>query len=165
MTSTAYTSAGTRLFMTTSPVPDVDMDVEDFTDDALTWVEVANVGNVGEGGVSVNFPTYNILDKGFAAVAKGVDTPTIRTVELARLPGDPGQEQLRDASATRYSWAFRIERNDAPNDESTGTIEYIRGLVGGPGKPGGGSEDFVLETYQIAAKQREITVEPAPIVT
>jgi hypothetical protein len=79
---------------------------------------------------------------------------------LARIPTDPGQDILRDAAATNFNYAFKIERNDKPSLDGTPTIIYNRGLVTGPKRPLGRNEDFDLEVFTLGLNQREVVVDP-----
>ncbi|PCI03446.1 MAG: hypothetical protein COB78_10840 [Hyphomicrobiales bacterium] len=128
--------------------------------EALTFVSVSNVGNLGETGKSENILTYNTLDTAVAQKAKGVADAGNPTVECARLFSDPGQVALNAAAATNLQYAFKIERNDSPDGILTNTIIYNRGLVTGPTRPNGGNEDFDLEVFTLALNQLEVVVDP-----
>jgi hypothetical protein len=92
-------------------------------------------------------------------------------LEVARIATDAGQILLRTAGAVgnNNNYAFKIQRADGVGGGS-GTIQYNRGLVGGPTRPNGANEDFDLEVFTIALQQEEIVVAPgtagvAPYVT
>lgn len=123
---------------------------------ALTWLEVKNVGSVGETGSNTNVLSYDTWDTTVTQKAAGITNAGDPEVELARDPSDPGQIQLRTAAlpANRAnSYAFSIVHVD-------GTVKYNRGIVMGPRHPNGRNEDFVLEIFTIGMNQEQIVVNP-----
>lgn len=129
--------------------------------EALTWVLISKVGNVGETGKSTNVLTYNTWDTDVADKSKGVTDAGSPTIECARMPDDAGQEILRTAAGVgnNNKYAFKEERADAPVG-GTGTIFYNRGIVTGPTHPNGGVEDFDLDVFTLGLVQEEIVVKP-----
>lgn len=129
--------------------------------EALTWVLISKVGNVGETGKSTNILTYNTWDTQVADKAKGITDAGSPTIEVAREPEDEGQEILRAAGAVgnNNKYAFKEVRADGPVG-GTGTVFYNRGIVGGPTRPNGGNEDFDLEVFTVGCVQEEIVVKP-----
>lgn len=164
----ANTNAASKVFI--SPVPqNANLSVADYN--LLTWVEIKGIGNLGETGKTtniVNFPTWgdNVIQK-----AKGLTDAGSPTLEVARDPIDAGQTVLRNAAAVgnNNNYAFKIQRADGLLG-GTGTIQYNRGLVGGPTRPNGTNEDFDLEVFTLAFQQEEVVVNPtvggaAPVLT
>lgn len=129
--------------------------------EALTWVEIGGIGNVGETGKSTNVLTYNTWADDVVQKAKGLTDAGSPTFEVARNPNDPGQEILRAAGAVGNNniYAFKEQRADGPVG-GVGTVFYNRGVVGGPTRPNGGNEDFDLEVYTVGFEQEEIVVNP-----
>lgn len=124
--------------------------------EALTWTEVKSVGSHGETGSNTNILSYDTWDTTVTQKAAGVTNAGDPEIELARLPTDPGQMQLRVAAqpANRVNnYAFKILHLD-------GTVKYNRGIVLGPRHPNGRNEDFILEIYTLALNQEQITVNP-----
>ncbi len=156
----ANTQKDVKFFICTTPQPS-DLDQAAF--EALTWVEVKSVGKVGETGLSTNIVTYDTLDTDVTQKGKGVSNAGDPDVEVARIYNDPGQVALRNAAKTNFNYAFKLERNDAPDATFTNRIEYNRGLVTGPKRPNGGVEDFDLEIFSLGLQQREVVVEPTLI--
>lgn len=152
-------NAGNKLYVCATPQAD-DLDAAAFA--LLTWVQVGGVGSHGETGVSTNILTYDTWDTDVVQKAKGMSDAGSPDVEVARDPDDAGQIILRDAGATNYNYAFKIEKNDKPNDDvdSRPTTLYNRGLVTGPRRPNGRNEDFDLEVFTLALQQREVVVDP-----
>jgi hypothetical protein len=131
---------------------------------ALTWVEVGNVGNIGETGTNTNLVSYNELSTLVTQKAKGVSDAGSPTVECARSPTDAGQVIMRTISVPTdtNNYAFKYEKNDAPAGY-TNTIHYYRGVCVGPTRPNGGVEDFDLEVYMLGLNQVEVTVNPVAL--
>lgn len=156
----ANTQKDVKFFICTTPQP-ADLDQAGF--EALTWVEVKNVGSVGETGISTNILTYDTLGTDVTQKGKGVSNAGDPDIEVARISTDAGQVALRAAAQTNYNYALKIERNDAPDATYTNRMEYNRGLVAGPKRPNGRNEDFDLEVFSLGLQQREVVVEPALI--
>lgn len=155
----ANTNAGSKLYICATPQPD-DLDQTGF--EALTWVQIGGVGSAGEAGTSTNILTYDTWDTEVTQKAKGISNAGDPDIEVARDPEDAGQDILRTAARTNFNYAFKEERNDAPNDlvGSSPTTYYNRGLVSGPRRPRGRNEDFDLEIYTLGLQQLEIVVDP-----
>lgn len=156
----ANTQKNVKFSICVTPQPD-DLDQEDF--EALTWVLVGQVGSVGETGLTTNIVTYDTLDTEVTQKAKGISNAGDPTVECARKYDDAGQIAMRAAAKTNFNYAFKLERNDAPDAETTNTIIYNRGLVTGPTRPNGRNEDFDLEVFTLGLQQDEIVVNPEAI--
>lgn len=131
--------------------------------EALTWVEVKNVGSVGELGPKTNVISYDELGSDVTQKSKGLTDAGSPAVECARNPTDAGQLAMRTATKTNFNYPFKYEKNDAPNVTKTNTIHYNRGVVTGPLRPNGGNEDFDLEIFTCAMNQLEITVDPEDV--
>lgn len=153
----AFTNAGGKFYICVTPKPD-DLTQEQF--EALTWVEVGNVGALPESGVSSNIVSYDTIDTDVTQKNKGVSDAGSGSLEVARKDTDAGQIALRAAALTKFYYATKRELSDAPSDDYTNTIYYNRGLVVGPTHAGGRNEDFILETFQFGNVQREIVQGP-----
>ncbi|WMT85564.1 hypothetical protein NO932_11560 [Pelagibacterium sp. 26DY04] len=158
----AGTGAGRKYYISDGPVGDENLDRAAF--EALTWVRIGRIGTATGGGASTNFPTYGLLDEDVANKQKGLTTPADMTIELRPKPDDLGQIQLADASQTRQSWGFKIEEDDAPDDNTTNSIQYNRGAVGVPTDGFGGSDDFRTKTYTVGLQQIPVDVPNEAIV-
>lgn len=122
---------------------------------ALTYTEVKGVGSVGETGNNTNIISYDTLRKDVVEKAKGMTNAGDPPIECARIAEDPGQILMRTYGAvTNFNnYALKVEFQD-------GSIQYLRGLVTGPTRPGGRNEDFELEVYTMALNQTEVIVAP-----
>lgn len=154
--SQAYSQSGDKFYISTTPQNN---DLDDHAGSgfpSLTYVQVKKVGSIGEFGNSTNILTYDTLDQDVTTKAKGLTNAGDPPIECAEDLADPGQIAMRAAGAVtvKDSYAFKIERAD-------GTVEYLRGLVTGPVKPGGRNEDFRLNVFTLGLNQVVLTI-PAP---
>lgn len=156
----AFTNAGGKFYICETP-QSKDITKSEF--EALTWVEITNIGQLPESGSNTNIVNYDTIDTKVTQKGKGVTDAGTGTLEVAFVGDDAGQVALRKAANTNFNYATKRELTDAPDSSHTNTIFYNRGLITGPTHSGGGVEDFVTETYTFANNQQEIVVAPAAI--
>lgn len=154
--SQAYTQSGDKFYISNTPQND---DLDDHAGSgfpSLTYVQVKKVGSIGESGINTNMLSYDTLDRDVTLKSKGLTNAGDPPIECAEDLADPGQIAMRAAGAVtvKDSYAFKIER-------ANGNVEYWRGLVAGPVKPGGRNEDFQLNVFTLGLNQVPITI-PAP---
>jgi hypothetical protein len=159
----ALTQAGAKFYIavdtTTQAALPQDIDLTQAEYEALTWLEVKGVGNVGQTGTDTNVVSYDELATEVTQKGKGISNAGDPEIECRRIGTDPGQIQMRAAAATKSSYAFKYELDNSAG--TNGTTFYNRGLVMGPTRPNGGNEDFDLEVYTLGLNQKEIVVEAA----
>lgn len=155
--SGAFTNAGGEFYVCVTAQPN-DLDQAGF--EALSWVKVGNVGKLPQSGTTSNIVKYPTLDTDVVLKNKGTSDGGDGDLEVARSDTDAGQVALRAMAATKFYYATKRIATDAPSSDYTNSIFYNRGLVSGPGHPGGGNEDFILETFQFGNVQREVVVGP-----
>lgn len=132
--------AGNRVFVCATPQPIPLASTVAY--DVLTWVQIGGVGTMGAIGNAVNALAYPTWGDGVTRKLKGLSNAGDPTIEVIRLPSDPGQIILRDIAKTTADYAFRVIRAD-------GTTYYNRGTVMGPSRPQGGNDDFDVEVFTI----------------
>jgi hypothetical protein len=154
----ANSNAASRIFVCPTPQNQI-LEKADY--ELLDWVEIKAIGNLGETGKNTNVLTYPTWDTSVVQKAKGMTDAGSPTLEVARIPTDPGQMILNAASAVgnNNNYAFKIQRADGTTP-TNGTIQYNRGLVMGPTRPNGANEDFDLEVFTLGLQQEEIVVNP-----
>lgn len=157
----ANTNKGRRVYICTTPKPS-NLTQEQY--EALSWVEIGNVGSIGESGTNTNVLSYDELDTDVTQKQKGISNAGDPVIECARNPTDAGQVALRAAALTKFYYAVKIEDEDKPSTDYSNTIYYNRGLVTGPVRPNGRNEDFILERFTVGIVQAEIVVAPAATV-
>lgn len=159
----ALTQAGAKFYIAVDDVNDEaevhDTDLTEAEYEALTWLEVKGVGNVGQTGTDTNVVSYDELATEVTQKGKGISNAGDPDIECRRIGADPGQVEMRAATETKSSYAFKYELDDSGG--TNGTTFYNRGLVMGPTRPNGGNEDFDLEVYTLGLNQKEIVVEAA----
>lgn len=154
----ANSNAFSKIFICATP-QNADLSQGEFN--MLSWVEIKGIGNLGETGKTTNILTYPTWDASVVQKAKGLTDAGSPTLEVARIPTDAGQTLLRAAAVVgnNNNYAFKILRSDGPVG-GVGTIQYNRGLVGGPTRPNGANEDFDLEVFTLGLQQEEIVLNP-----
>ncbi|ASQ03665.1 MULTISPECIES: hypothetical protein [Sinorhizobium] len=152
------TLAGAKVYISTAAVT-LPLNAAGFG--ALTFTEITSVGNLGDYGAAPNIINYNTLDTEVMSKAKGVEDAGELAIEVARIFDDPGQIAIRAAAATKFNYAIKVEYADAPTPSWSNTIMYAAGPVSGPQLLGGGTDDFIRESYTVAfTDQRPIFVAP-----
>jgi hypothetical protein len=124
--------------------------------EALTWTQVGKVGNPGEFGAKSNLPSYDTLDEPTTQKQKGIADAGSPTIECASIPSDPGQIIMR-----AFGHPLNADNMAIKWTRSNGQILYSRGAVTGPRYPGGGSDDFVVEVFDVGLNQLPVIVNPA----
>lgn len=118
---------------------------------ALTWVPVANMGNMGDTGVSQNVVTYSTWDRNVLCKGKGEADAGTADVEFLDVPSAGIDLMLAAAAVNNQgNYGFKVEWSD-------GSAEYNRGLVTGPARPKGGNEDFKRLVFTLGMQQEPET--------
>lgn len=139
---------GTLSIGATGAVPDAantDLDAAAFA--LLTWVEIPNVGNIGDTGVDQNMVSYPTWGERLTTQLKGAATGAQAEIRVLDIASD-GLTALKAAAGVTdlNNYAFKIEWPD-------GSIEYNRGVVGAPNFTKGGNEDFAEAVFMVALNQ------------
>lgn len=106
-----------------------DGDAVDYFDLINDWVEVEEVEEYGEIGDSSEEITFTAIGNRRVRKLKGPKNAGTQTVTVGRDPLDDGQEELIDAEATDYNYAFKIELADAQTPNHSDSVLYYAGLV------------------------------------
>src|SRR5688572_26689810 len=89
---------------------------------ALTYVQVSNIGSIGESGPNTNLPTYDEMDTDVIQKSKGITDAGSPPIEMSYNPTDPGQIIMRAAALTSDDYAVAFIDDD-------GVIYYNRGKI------------------------------------
>lgn len=131
--------------------------------EGLTWTEIGCVVTMPDFGISDNIVSQDCINDDVTQKQKGFRSASDTEIMVAYDPDDAGQDALRAAAGGKFNWAFKLESADAPDELTTNSIRYSRGVVGGPNFTGGGGEDFDNETYSLGLNQEPILVKPEAI--
>lgn len=157
----AYTNLGSKVYFSPTPRPTemTQLDFEAIDD----WEDLGCVGDVSEIGSTGNIVSYECWGTGEAKKSKGIRDYGDVTIEMLYDAENEGQDSLREAETTNFNYALKIEYGDAPDEDHTGTVLYVRGPVSGWSIPNGGPEDFQVRSVTIGVNQRPIEVKPEEI--
>lgn len=150
MTDVVYTHAGVTVAISNA-IQNTDLNEAGFA--GLTYIPIANVGNIGEYGINTNMLSYDTLNTLVSRKAKGITNAGDPTIECARDDSDAGQQAMIAAGAPDSfdAYAFKVTRQD-------GSVDYLRGLVAGPNQPNGRNEDFDLYMFTLGLNQAPVHV-------
>lgn len=132
--------------------------------DALTFVEIQPVESIGEFGDSAAMINFTALSDGRVRKLKGVADAGDLNVVVADSPRDPGQVAANAAAKTAFSYALKIELNDAPDANDTNSIFYMRVKVMSSRLNVGAANAVVTRTYQMAIDSEVIEVPSEAVV-
>ena len=118
MGSKAFTSAGTKLFI--SSAAPATYNQTGFA--ALVWTEIGEVSEMGEFGRQYNLVTFNKLGDRRTVKRKGSYNDGTIACQMARVPDDAGQTILTTAVNSDNSYSIKIKLQD-------GTVFYTTAQV------------------------------------
>ena len=118
MASKAFTSAGTKLFI--SSAAPATYNQTGFA--ALVWTEIGEVSEMGEFGRQYNLVTFNTLGDRRTVKRKGSYNDGTIACQMARVPDDAGQKILTTAVNSDNSYSIKIKLQD-------GTVFYTTAQV------------------------------------
>ena len=118
MGSKAFTSAGTKLFI--SSAAPATYNQTGFA--ALVWTEIGEVSEMGEFGRQYNLVTFNTLGDRRTVKRKGSYNDGTIACQMARVPDDAGQTILTTAVNSDNSYSIKIKLQD-------GTVFYTTAQV------------------------------------
>ena len=108
MASKAFTSAGSRLYMSSSAP--ATYNAQGFTN--LTFTEIGEVFEMGEFGRNYNLVTFNPLSDRRTVKRKGSFNDGTIACQMARVPSDAGQALLTAGVDSDNSYSVKIELQD-----------------------------------------------------
>ncbi len=141
---TIKTSAGTKVYI--GPVTTA---TSKAALAALTYVEIKNVEGLGEIGPQSTDTTFTPLDGTAVQHLKGSTDYGATAVGVGRDPLDPGQVALKAAAATYFEYALKIVLKDAPDEDHTDSVIYVRGPVMSGRLNLGGANPVTMAAYSV----------------
>lgn len=131
--------------------------------EALTFIEAGSVVEHGSIEATENILSQNYLGTEWTKKQKGIKDGGAPSVIVGYDPDDTGHDALDTAADTNYSYAFKLELNDAPDALTTNTIIYYRSLITIPALQLGEVETFFNKTYALALQEGALLVKPEAI--
>lgn len=129
------------------------------------WIKVGELEDLGEIGDQSADVTFNALGANRVRHLKGSRDAGTMTVVAGDDPSDVGQQALRAAEKTKFNYNFKIVYEDAPDEESTDSVDYFRALVMSARKNNGTSDNVMRRTFALGINSPVITVDSAGIAT
>lgn len=147
------TNIGAKLFIhgTTSTPTALNTDQNKTQFDALVgWIEIPNVGNIGDTGVEQNMVSYPTWGERLTKQLKGAATGAQAEVRVLDVASN-GMTALKAAAdvTNLNNYAFKILWPD-------NSVEFNRGVVGAPTYTKGGNEDFAEAVFMVALNQEPV---------
>lgn len=141
------TSLGARLYISNAAVLDTVDTISEF--EALTWVEVEPVENIGDFGDEAAAVTFSALKDGRVRKMKGARDAGTLAVVVGHNPSQTGQAQMITAEGTKFNYGFKVEIPDAPSNLYTNSFFYFRGKVMSKRMGVGGNGDVTKRTFNV----------------
>jgi len=141
------TSLGARFYISNAAVLDTVDTIAEF--EALTWVEVYPVENLGEFGDEAAAVTFSALNDGRVRKLKGARDAGTLAVVVGHNPTQTGQVAMIAAEATKFNYGFKVEVPDAPSELYSNSVFYFRGKVMSKRMNVGANGDVVKRTFNV----------------
>jgi hypothetical protein len=153
MAGCGETNSGGKFYISTT-AQNEDLTLAEFQ--ALVYIEVPNLGNLGDTGITQNIVSYELWGRSTTCKGKGIATANDVDAEFLDVDS-PGMDAMEAAASSinQNNYPFKIEW-------PSGSAEYNRGLVTGPTLLKGGNEDFKRVSFSLGLQQAAVRVPAAP---
>lgn len=139
---------------------ETDLDKAGF--EALNWQQISKVVAVPDFGGTSSFASQAYVDQNIEESIETNIAQAAGQIMYREVIGNNGQNAMKAAGAIHNAnFAFKHVLNDAPASDGTPTIRYVRGLVGRPVYPGGGTEDWQMVQQEFKQNQMPVIDEAA----
>lgn len=118
--------------------------------EALTWVELEEVENLGEFGDDAEEVVFKAIKDGRSRKMKGSSDAGTIELTVGRDPLDEGQQAMAAAAKTKFQYAIKIEAADAADENDDNSIFYFGALVMSGRNNFGGTDDITRTTFRLA---------------
>lgn len=125
---------------------------------ALTWVQIANVYDLGEFGDLANAVETTNLSESRVRRLKGLVDGGQMDVIVNRDSSDLGQAKLEDARKSIFDYGVKIVLPDKVTEDGVGTTYFFRGAVLGCRTSLGEADNVVRATWSIAVNSERLEV-------
>ena len=157
MAGDIVTASGTKFYISTVATTSATDTLAEF--EALTWVEVGMIEDLGSLGDVATEVTFASIGDGRIRKAKGARNAGTMNVICGHDWTDAGQAALVDAEGTNDNYGFKLELSDGigagPN-----TFQYFRGLVMSKELRIGTNDNVMRKAFNIGVNSA-VTEEPA----
>lgn len=158
---TINTNAKTRAWIGSEPNNAIAL-LDDF--EAVTWIEINEIEDIGEFGVEGSEQTFLSLKDGYVRKLKGsLNSGTLEMI-CARDPSDAGQNKAREAAGEWDKYPFKIELNDKPTPTGENTVYYFRAPVMSAKSNYGNADNIVRTTFNLSIDGQILELPAEPVV-
>ena len=157
---TINTTAKSRVFV--GPANATISELDEF--EAVSWIEIKEVEDLGEWGVEGNIQEFLSLADGYVRKLKGsLNSGNIELI-TARDPSDEGQNLLRAGAGDWLKYPIKVELNDAPTPTGENTVYYFRAIVGSSRSNYGNADNITRTTFNLAIDGPILEIPAVPVI-
>jgi hypothetical protein len=127
---------------------------------ALTWVEVGEVENLGEFGDESGAINFTGLKDGRTRTRKGPRDAGSMSVVVGDDMLDVGQAAMEAAEASPLDYNFKVVLNDAVTVGGSPSEHYYRGLVMSKRRNVGDASNIVRRTFAVKVNTDILSTDP-----
>lgn len=148
---TITTALGAKFYIGTTLPVDTSGTEQDAIDDfeADVYTEVKEIESLGELGDEANDVTFAALADARMRHLKGVRDAGVMEIVAGRDPADGGQQAMKAAQKTKYQYNFKIEVEDAVDENHTNSVFYYRALVQSARDEIGEADNVIRTTFNV----------------
>lgn len=117
--------------------------------EGITFTEVDLVESIGAFGDTAAQITFTALKDSRVRKAKGSRDAGTLEVTVARDPADPGQDALKAAEKTSFSYPIKIELNDKPTPSGDNSVFYFIAKVSSAPVNVGSVDEVIRISYTL----------------
>lgn len=129
--------------------------------EALTYVDIGEVGGLGDFGDTSNLITFTSLTAARVRKLKGSRDGGELALSVANDPLDAGQIALKAAEKTKFTYAFKVEFDDMPEPGGSNTVIYFRALVNSAQFSGQDADAVNMRSFALPIDSEIIEIEAA----
>lgn len=153
---TVNTASGAKLFIGGTAAADTQEEFE-----ALTWVEVGEIEDLGELGDESEQVTFTSLSDSRTRKLKGPRDAGAMTVVCGDDPLNTGQIAMVAAEGSSLAYNFKVELNDAITIGGDNSMQYFRGKVFSKRRNVGQANNVVKRTFNVGVDTPIIETDPS----
>lgn len=128
---------------------------------ALTWIEVGEIEDLGEFGDEAEQVTFTSLKDGRVRKLKGPKDAGSMPIVVGDDMLDVGQIAMEAAEASPLAYNFKVELNDAVTVGGTNSKHFFRGKVFSKRRNVGAANNVVRRTFTVGVDTAIISSDPS----